>query len=263
MKGQSLVFSIGAYANKYNKELLKKIKDFFNVGGSISKVENMFYFEVSSLKSLKSISNHFLAYPLQSTKSIYFQLWCKVLDILITKEDLDLKKFLTILSIKTVFPKGLNKNLVSLYPNIISIEKPEFIPSKEELNPYWIAGFVNGDGSFGLNYTKVKRMKLGYTCQPQFRICQHKRDKELLYRILISMDCGNMIAPSPDRDRYGTSVSKLEAITKKIIPFFITYEIYGTKRLDFEDFCQGISIIEKGGHLTPEGWISGIEKNLL
>lgn len=98
------------------------------------------------------------AYPLQSTKSIYFQLWCKVLDILITNKDLDLKKFITILSIKTVFPKGLNKNLVSLYPNIISIEKPEFIPSKEELNPYWIAGFVNGDGSFGLNYTKVKRM---------------------------------------------------------------------------------------------------------
>lgn len=73
----------------------------------------MFYFEVSALKSLKSISNHFLAYPLQSTKSIYFQLWCKVLDILITNQDLDLKLFITILSIKTVFPKGLNKNLVS------------------------------------------------------------------------------------------------------------------------------------------------------
>lgn len=100
------------------------------------------------------------------------------------------------------------------------MSKPEFIPSKEELNPYWIAGFVNGDGSFGLNYTKAKRMKLGYTCQPQFRICQHERDKELLYRILVSMGCGNIIAPSPDRDRYGTSVSKLEAITRLVLPWY-------------------------------------------
>jgi hypothetical protein len=44
------------------------------------------------------------------------------------------------------------------------------------LDPNWIAGFVQADGTFGLNYTKQVRMRLGYTCQPQFRVCQHERD---------------------------------------------------------------------------------------
>jgi hypothetical protein len=56
-------------------------------------------------------------------------------------------------------------------------------PPADILHPEWIAGFVSGDGSFGLNYSQYKGHKLGYSCRPQFRVTQHQRDLVLLNRI--------------------------------------------------------------------------------
>jgi hypothetical protein len=38
-----------------------------------------------------------------------------------------------------------------------------------------------------------------------------------------------------------------------VIPFFENYPIYGAKFLDFQAFCQGITIIKNKEHLTQEG----------
>ena len=55
---------------------------------------------------------------------------------------------------------------------------------------------MQADGTFGLNYTKQIRMKLGYTCQPQFRICQHERDLIVLKRIITTIGCGTLVKPN-------------------------------------------------------------------
>ena len=70
----SIVYSIGAEINIENKKLLDLVKVFFKQEGSTSKCGNMYIYEVSSLKGVKIIRNHFENFPLQTTKIIYFQL---------------------------------------------------------------------------------------------------------------------------------------------------------------------------------------------
>lgn len=65
--------------------------------------------------------------------------------------------------------------------------------------------------------------------------------------------CQFIVKPYSDRDRYFTSVGNLKDITTIVIPFFEKYPIYGAKYLDFKDFCKGISIMEKKGHITQVG----------
>lgn len=210
----------------------------------------MYVYEVFTIKGLNIIRNHFDNFPLQTTKMVYFQLWCQVLDLIENKKDLTMENFLKILSIKSVFPKGLSNNVRNSYPNIDHFSKPQFELDFNPLDPHWISGFVQADGTFGLNYTKAPRMILGYTCQPQFRITQHKRDFFILTKIIKELDCGNIVKPSINRNEYNVSVSNLKDLIEIIIPFFNHYPLYGAKLLDYNDLCKGIYIIKNKGNLS-------------
>ena len=137
------------------------------------------------------------------------------------------------MSIKSLFPKGVSPKILEAYPpeNIIPIVKPVFEPSNMKLDHNWIAGFVQADGTFGLNYTKQTRMKLGYTTQPQFRISQHERDLTVLNRIMESMNCGILVKLSPGRDRYTISVGNIKDIISFVIPLFEKKILYLVLRL--------------------------------
>jgi len=250
----SIVYSIGAEVNPLNLKLLEKVREYFDGVGSISKSANMYYYEVSSIKSLINIRKHFENFPLQTTKYINFKLWCQIFDIIAEKAHLTKPGFYKVLSLKILFPKGLSSDLLEIYSkNIVHIVKPVFEASNLKLNPNWIAGFVQADGTFGLNFTKQERMKLGYTCQPQFRITQHERDLIVLNRIIESIGCGTLVKPSGDRDRYNISVANISELVDIILPLFQNNPLYGAKGADFLDFSKGISIIRDKGHLTPEG----------
>lgn len=160
-----------------------------------------------------------------------------------------------ILSIKSLYPKGLPPKFLEVYPKekIIPLIKPIFEPSNMKLDLNWITGFTQADGTFGLNYTKEPRVNLGFRCQPQFRVTQHERDLIVLKIIIETMGCGTIVKPSGDRDRYSISVANISYLVNIVIPLFEKCPLYGAKNLDFFDFCKGICIIKKKGPLTREG----------
>lgn len=51
------------------------------------------------------------------------------------KSHLTLEGFKEIISIKSVFPKGLTTKVQEAFPDIVPIIKPNFTPSTEALNP--------------------------------------------------------------------------------------------------------------------------------
>jgi hypothetical protein len=71
----SLGCTLSAAVNPLIYQLLKDIQTFFGGIGHISISDSQYQYEVNSLESLSTIRDHFLAYPLQPTKIIHFQLW--------------------------------------------------------------------------------------------------------------------------------------------------------------------------------------------
>lgn len=164
--------------------MLEAIKQFFEVGYITKPSAGMIYYQVQALNELAIIIDHFSSFPLQSSKNIYFLLFRDVYFMLKADAYHTRSDFVKILNIKAVFKTGLSANLLAAFPEVTPINLPVFIPSTDPLHPEWIAGFVSGDGSFGLNYSKSKGHKLGYSCRPQFRISQHQKDLILLNRII-------------------------------------------------------------------------------
>lgn len=69
----SIVYSIGAEVNPVNKNLLEQVKEYFTGAGSISKSGNMYYYEITSLKSLINVRKHFEEFPLRLLASDAFK----------------------------------------------------------------------------------------------------------------------------------------------------------------------------------------------
>ena len=87
----------------------------------------------------------------------------------------------------------------------------------------------------------------------EFNISQHSRDKNLINYFKNYLDCGNINISKTRPSEVYFSITKLEDILYKIIPFFKKHPIVGVKALDFADFCKVAEMMRDNKHLSQEG----------
>lgn len=131
------------------------------------------------------------------------------------------------------------------------------LENKLNLDPYWVAGFVTAEGSFIVVLTKSARFNVGYQVSVAFKISQKLRDVELLQSFVSYFGCGNSYVIS-GRDMCEYTCQKFSDNLTIIVPFFKQYPLLGAwlrsrKSLDFNDWCEVVSLIENKSHLTEDG----------
>jgi len=119
------------------------------------------------------------------------------------------------------------------------------------LNPYWISGFVDGEGTFYVGINKNHTMKIGYQVLPEFRVVQHKKDIKVLHTLKKFFGCG-VVRVNHD-DRYEYRVRALDHLENTIIPFFKKHQLMTKKKFDFIKFANIIRLMSQGKHLETGG----------
>jgi len=118
------------------------------------------------------------------------------------------------------------------------------------LHPYFITGFIDGEGCFNLSIFKDSRRTTGWQVKPRFLISLHKRDRALLELIKTSLGVGTITERSDGHIKY--SVGSLKDL-KVIIDHLDKYPLITQKLADFILFKQAYVLIENKEHLTEEG----------
>ncbi len=125
------------------------------------------------------------------------------------------------------------------------------------LNPWWITGFVDGEGCFSISIFKNKTSKLGLQVFPEFVVTQGAKSLSVLEALQQYFDCGKLyINNRSDNHReplYRYCVRSSKDIKQKIIPFFEKHPLQTAKHKDFLVFCQVVNAIEVREHLSLEG----------
>jgi hypothetical protein len=129
------------------------------------------------------------------------------------------------------------------------------------LNPDYIVGLVDGEGSFTVyvrNPEKKKRVKRRVIIEPKFYVKLVEKDKDILYELKRFFKCGNVYFQKDKRknhqDCYRYEVGNRKDLKEIIIPFFKQHRLkLQSKRKDFELFCKIIKEIENGTHLRKSG----------
>jgi len=147
----------------------------------------------------------------------------------------------------------LNNKLISSLPdtNLNNINKDYSKPRlNEKLNPNWVTGFIDGEGSFGIAIIKgteptKKKVSL------RLSVTQKSHSSGVLYELQEYFGCGQIIPSSKDCMRFVIQSNK--DIAEKVIPHFIKYPLQTSKALNFDNLKEASNIISKGEHLKLEG----------
>jgi hypothetical protein len=221
--------------------ILYQIQEFFGVGNVTSKTNvNLCVYRVTKLEDIVNvIIPHFLNYSLLTCKQADFKLWSEVVSMLINKLHLNPEGFNTILTYYASINRGVSKTIQQYFTNIIGVERPSIILPLN-LNPFWISGFVAGDGSFNLGIRNTGQIYFN------FNIAQHIRDLALMNLIFNYLGCGSVYA-RPDSNRCDFVIQHFKNIFDIIIPHFKNYPLNNIKSLDFEDFNEATIYFKEGG----------------
>ncbi len=246
--------------NKKDRAILEDIQYTLGVGRLYSSGEKVYY-RVESFKELQVIIDHFDRYPLLTAKKVDYDLFKECFNIINRQEHLTQSGLLKLIKIKSTLNKGLSDKLKENFEKRVQVKRLEF-NFKGISDPYWVAGFVSGDGSFNIKTTKLHSGRV----QLRFAIHLHIRETEVIKGLanylLDSKYNHHSVDQENEKLKYiyytensvAIQIVNFSDILNIIIPFFEKYPIQGMKRLDFVDFKIVADMVNNKEHLTSKGF---------
>ena len=128
--------------------------------------------------------------------------------------------------------------------NLRDFTKPRI---NENLNPYWVTGFIDGEGSFTIAILASTGSNKK-TVSLRLSVTQKTHSVGILYDLQNFFGCGLVIPSSKDCMRF--VVQRKEDIFKKIIPHFNKYSLITQKLADYLLFRDVVNMMVNKEHLT-------------
>ena len=135
-------------------------------------------------------------------------------------------------------------------------ENPSSADNQQERLDAYIAGFVDGEGSFHVAICRNSGTRAGWQLVPEFRVSQNVERREVLDLIARRLGCGQI------RENHRTSgdtsmvfvVRRREDLLTSVIPFFEAQPLLSSKHGDFLTFARIVRAMDEKLHLTADGF---------
>ena len=121
---------------------------------------------------------------------------------------------------------------------------------------YFLAGFVEGEGSFNVSLRKKPDYKVGWQVVMSFNVSQ--KDPTILRILKDTLSCGIIKVRKLD-NLHSYDVTNPKDLIEKVIPYFKRYPVLSDSKIkNFAIFCKIANLMEKGRHRD----INGLKKIL-
>lgn len=232
-----VVFRFRIVLHVDDKEVLQKIQKMLGIG-VIRITSDTALFVVSDLKSITEVLIPIFAqFPLLTSKSLDYADFLKAINIRLNSSTPKLNSAdrSQISNLKT----GMNAGR-----KVIDEIKLTNLTKNYRINPYWLLGFVEGEGTFGIK-----------NLSPYFQIAQHARSAALLEAVklfLTSLSLKNTSKSSPSISLNKTTnvlsivISNIDVLYDYIVPFFQGLSFQTRKFVDFQLWVVAVKLHKLG-----------------
>ena len=123
-----------------------------------------------------------------------------------------------------------------------------------EAASWFLAGFVEGEGSLCVSVKRHPTCRHGYYVDPGFFLYQHESGRALLELAQTIFGSGR-ISPKPGNPQVLVyEISSTAILRERVIPFFERYVVpFSCKRVTFARFKEILEAMERKEHLRDDG----------
>lgn len=139
---------------------------------------------------------------------------------------------------------------VKIPTNQLNNRKISTLATQSEIDPWFITGYSDAEGSFIVSMYRDLKSKTGWRVNANFTIHIHLKDIALLESIRNTLGVGKV-----RKNSSATAVYRVDNIQELqvIVDHFTSYPLVGFKVSDFLLFKQCYDLIKQKQHLTQEG----------
>jgi LAGLIDADG DNA endonuclease family protein len=127
--------------------------------------------------------------------------------------------------------------------------------SRQEQRRWWLAGFVEGEGSVCVSLKRHPAAAFGYFVQPEFFLYQHRKRRSLLEMAAEEFGSGTIFPKPGNPDVLVLKLSDRRVLTSTVVPFLRTYMRFSARVEDYEIFATVVELLNEGAHRTVEGLV--------
>ena len=124
---------------------------------------------------------------------------------------------------------------------------------KNKLNPWFVTGIIDAEGTFCTTIYKNKAYKTGWVVRSFFEIGLNQRDSSLIYQLKDFFEGIGTISLDKKANVLKYSTASLKDLSSIVIPHFKKYPLLSQKGADFGFFERIVELMNKGAHLTING----------
>ena len=124
---------------------------------------------------------------------------------------------------------------------------------KRKLLGYYLAGFVDGEGTFSVAIIHHPGQRLGWMINPVFQVYQHERHRYILELFKEYFGTGNIYRKSGIHPVLTFSIDSRKSLLERVVPFFQRFPLL-VKNIEFQRFRQILEAMEKQEHLQNNGF---------
>jgi hypothetical protein len=135
----------------------------------------------------------------------------------------------------------------------INIRTFSTLSFKPKLNPWFVTGIIDAEGTFCTTIYKNKAYKTGWVVRSFFEIGLNQRDSSLIYQLKYFFEGIGTISLDKKNNVLKYSTANLKDLSSIVIPHFKKYPLLTQKGADFLFFEQIVKLMNKKTHLTIIG----------
>ena len=121
-----------------------------------------------------------------------------------------------------------------------------------KLNPWYVTGFTDAEGSFSINTTTTPtdKLKVGL----QYKVTQLASSEGVLHDLVDYFKAGKVHIDNRSTGTLKYQVQDLVSIRERILPHFQEYPLQTSKALDYKDWSNTVDLLTNKSHYQPKNF---------